>query len=416
VSSGELETALRECLARQAARSGAAVDRADAVVHRVRRVRRRRAGAGALSLLLVTSATVVGVVRLADMGTERPYGPAFVGQGPDQPVASETTPSPAGQYATDPVALSGSVAQEPMAKSGSPPVDLVVAGTLRTSTGESISLSAVGAIAEAYRVAEGWLVLGAQAGHASLWYVAGGGQPRQLLSGVDRLAIASDGRHVAWRAASSLYVGSVAEGEVRRAGETPATGDAVPVGFVGTGVLVTTRAGGRYDVWWPDRGRYVPNWRDLPSGVYGALPDGRTVVAQVPGGSAAQPCLALLDATAALAVRKRACDVPLNPGAVGWLSPDGRWLVAEGAVDAAVLVDLADAFGDRRPAVDAGPGPYGPAVWVDARTLVHAGPGRQLVRLHLDRLAAGQGGGVERIPVADVEVASEPIIVVPQLA
>lgn len=393
-----------------------AVDRADAAVRRARRVRRRRTGAGALSLVLVTTATVVGVVRLADTGIERPYGPAFVGHGPDQPVTPENTPSTEGQYATDPVALSGSVVPEPMAHGGSPPVDLVVAGELRTSTGESINLSAVGAVAEAFRVAEGWLVLGAQAGRASLWQVAGGEQPRQLLSGVDRLAVAPDGRRIAWRAASSLYVGSVAKGEVQRAGETPATGDALPVGFVGAGVLVTTRAGGRYDVWWPDRGRYVANWRSLPSGVYGPLPDGRTVVAQVPGGSAAQPCLALLDATDALAVRKRACDVPLNPGAVGWLSPDGRWLVAEGAVDVAVLVDLADAFGDRRPAIAAGPGPYGPAVWIDPRTLVHAGPGRQLVRLHLDRLAAGQGGGVERISVPDAEEASEPIMVVPQLA
>ncbi|HEU4425816.1 MAG TPA: hypothetical protein VFR67_25035, partial [Pilimelia sp.] len=258
-------------------------------------------------------------------------------------------------------------------------------------------------------------VLGTRAGSVSLWLVAGAAEPRRLLSGLERLAVAPDGKRIAWRTATSLYVGTVAQGELATVGETPATDDGVPVGFVGTGILVAARTGGRYDVWWPDGGAYAPKWRSTASGVYGALPDGRTLVAQVPGASPSRPCLALLDARAELALRKRACDVPLNPGAVGWLSPDGRWLVAEGAVDAAVLVDLTDAFGDRRPAVEAGPGPYGPAVWVDARTVVHAGPGRQLVCLHLDRLAAGQQGGIERIEVPDAATA-EPILVVTQLA
>ncbi|HEU4425578.1 MAG TPA: hypothetical protein VFR67_23840, partial [Pilimelia sp.] len=204
MSSGELEAALRECLARQAARSVASVDRSDAVVRRVRRVRRRQAGAGALALVLVTTVAAVGVIRLGDGTTGRPQAPDFVGHGPDQPVVPDATSPAPGLYATDPVALSGSVVQETMAKSGLPPVDLVVADQLRTSTGDSISLSAVGAVAEAYRVAEGWLVLGTRAGSVSLWLVAGAAEPRRLLSGLERLAVAPDGKRIAWRTATSL--------------------------------------------------------------------------------------------------------------------------------------------------------------------------------------------------------------------
>jgi len=359
---------------------------------------------------LLTTIAVASVIRLGDGGPDRPY---FVGEGSQEQPSPDTSSPVGGQYATDPVALAGSVDQELMSKGASLPVDVVVAGELRTSTGGSISLAVIGAVAKAYRSARGWLVVGSRAGGASLWFVAEGGQPQPLLTGVDGLALAPDGLRVAWRAAAKLYLGTVTAGRVETIGEAASEADGVPVGFVGTGVLVAS-ADDRYAVWWPHLNTYVPTWRHLPSGVYGALPDGRTLLAQTPGGSPAQPCLAKLDATAGLAVRAQTCDIPLNPGAVGWLSPDGKWLIAEGAVDAAVLVDLTDAFGDRRPALNAGPGPYGPAAWLDARTVVHAGPGHELVCLHLDRLAEGKRDALERIPVPGA-VASEPVLVVPRL-
>jgi hypothetical protein len=417
VSSDELEKALRHCFSREVARYLDSADRAGAAMVRARRARRRRAGANTVAVVLVTALAVTGLIRLNTELPGRTYSPAFVGEGPSE--APSDPPAAAYDVASEAAPLSGEVQQQKLAAGGTLPVDLVVAGHLRTTDGDSINLAMVGAVAEAYRVSGGWLVVGTKrVGRSSLWQVAKGAKPVELLSGVERLTLSLDGGRVAWRFADRLFVGTLTKGELARDRNTPAPADGQPVGFVGAGVLLASASGRRYDVWWPDMGPYEPTWRDLPSGVYGSLADGRTVVAQVPGRSSAQPCLALLDATAKLVVREQTCDVPLTAGAVGWLSPDGRWLVAEGAKDASILVDLANAFGDRPPAVDAGPGPYGPAAWIDADTVVHAGPGHELVRLDLARLADGQKGGVEWISVSIVEsaVGGQPLLVVPRLA
>ena len=225
---------------------------------------------------MLTTLAVVGVVHLGAGVPNRRPNADFVGEGPRQLPAPDTASPVSGQYATDPVALAGSVDQELMAKGKTLPVDVVVAGELRTSAGQTISLAMVGAIAAAYRSARGWLVIGSRNGGSSLWFVAEGGQPQPLLTGVDGLALAPDGLRLAWRAATKLYLGTLTAGRVETLGETVSQGDGVPVGFVGTGVLVASRSGERYAVWWPHLATYAPTWRHLPSGVYGALPDGRT--------------------------------------------------------------------------------------------------------------------------------------------
>jgi hypothetical protein len=362
-------------------------------------------------VVVVAATAGVAMVRLTPSGSGRP-GPEFVAidPGPADSTATTTPVTASPEPPPDLATLAGPVDQEKVAQQNLP-VDVVVDGGLLTPGGSRIDLTTVGDVFEAYRVGEGWLVLG----KASLWHAVDGAVPKPLLRSVDSVAVAPAGDRVVWRDGLRLYLATVAKGRLVPDDEAAAPDGAEPVGFVGTGILLARRPEGTllgsYAVWWPGRADGLPTrWRES-TGVYGALPDGRTVIAQVPGASARQPCLALLDARAGLAVAGQACDLPLKVGAVGWLSPDGRWLVAEGAVDASVLIDLSRAFGDREPAIDAGPGPYGPGAWTDDRTVVHGGPG-YLVRLRLDRAAAGRPDAVEKIPV---ENGDGPVLAVPRL-
>jgi hypothetical protein len=142
------------------------------------------------------------------------------------------------------------------------------------------------------------------------------------------------------------------------------------------------------------------------------MPDHRRVVAQLPGGDGEAPCLALLDALADLAVLEQRCDVPLIEGAVGWVSPDGRWLVAERTAAESVLIDVSSVFGGDKPAVAEGPRPNGPGAWTDGDTVVYGANG-YLARLRLDRAAAGEPGALERITVRGGD--HQPVLAVPRL-
>jgi hypothetical protein len=410
VTSGDLERALRDCLSRRAALTPPSADRlADAAVRQARVTRRRQAGAGALAVVVFAAVAGVALVRFGP--SPEPSGPEFVAVDPPPGDTVATTPPPTEEPSPESATLASSVDRDVMAER-SLPVDVVVDGGLVTAGGARIDLGTVGGVAGAYRVGEGWLVLG----QGSLWYAVGDTAPRQLLTGVDAVVVAPGGDRVAWREGVRLRLAAVNKGRLIPAGEVAAPDGAEPIAFVGKGVLLARHSGdsvvASYAVWWPGRSGTPPQrWRSS-TGVYGTLPDGRTVVAQIPGTTEKQPCLALLDALAGLTVLDRACDLPLTAGAVGWLSPDGRWLVAEGAVDASVLIDVSRAFGDREPAIDAGPGPYGPGAWTDDRTVVHGGPG-YLVRLRLDRAAAGRADAVEKIPVRGGD---EPVLAVPRLA
>jgi hypothetical protein len=421
VSSGAVERALRDCLARQADRRWGDADPtgaelAERAVRRAHRIRRRRANAGVFALALVVSlAAAAGVVRLGDAPGADRYNPSTASDDLDARLLGGAPANPAGHHVPDPLPYSGEIRKEAMASRGPLPVDVIVAGALVTAAGQEIDLSALGGVDQAYGVADGWLLVGSKPdGRASLWKFSGYEAPKALLKDVEHLVFAPDGRRVAWWADGMVHLGAIVRDKVDRRQETGVPADTVPVGFVGIGVVLTAAEGEEYDVWWPHLGRYEPTARAEVSGVYGALPDGRTLVAQVPGRSDAEPCLALLDATAGLEVRDRVCDVPLSPGSAGWPSPDGRWLIAEGTVEASVLIDVGNAFHSQRIARDAGPGPYGVGVWVDRLTLVYAGEGQRLVRVRTDRLAAGEPDGVEEIPV-DLAPAKQRILVVPQL-
>ncbi|HYN92984.1 MAG TPA: hypothetical protein VES42_03960, partial [Pilimelia sp.] len=215
---GDLETALRDCLVRGAAQVPASgesaadtVVLADRVLRRARTVRRRRATGGALSVVVVAAAAGVAI---AGPGRQAPPPvPHVIAGGSETPqhVAASATPA---SPPAEPDIVPGTVRREQMASRGLP-VDVVVGGRLRTTAGESIDVAGLGEVVAAYRVRDGWLVLGApvRAG-SSLWLVTEGADPRPVLRAVDTVVLAEDGVRLAWRAADRVHVGALVAGEV----------------------------------------------------------------------------------------------------------------------------------------------------------------------------------------------------------
>jgi hypothetical protein len=227
----------------------------------------------------------------------------------------------------------------------------------------------------------------------------------------------------------------VVDGALEQPAQVDAPTDAEPAGFIGDSVRVANRQTDAQVAWYPGDRYFEPDWRSEVAGVYGALPDGYTVIGLarpeeqdpeqiisaldgagtgVPGTSdaTAERCLARFDA-ASLRASKVVCGLHLTPDARGWVSPGGRWLVAEVAVRGgtrAALIDLSAVFaGDTRTVPFAGP-PTGGAAWEDPDTVVRATQGA-LQRLRLDRLWDGKAGGIEDLVVAGVRSGAAVIVV-----
>jgi hypothetical protein len=458
-----LEDELRDSLARQASSASSAHpdpdELAGRVVRRAQLVRRRQRMAG----VTVTTAIIllVGMVVV--------YLPARQAA---QPVAEPSSPpavvTPA---AAVPPTITGDVPgrlhgqQRALPKL---PIDVVADDQLVTVDGAAIDVSFAGEVSQAYRVAEGWLVVGVprSAARASVWLVTAAGERQTLLSGVDGVAFDVAGQQVAWRVGTQVFLGSLSGGRLGQQQQTvTVAGTAVPVGFVAGAVLLARGGLDGYDLWWPDRGIYQPNWAQTAVAVYGSLPDGRTAVGQVlvdatvVAGLAAvgeRRCLALFDAAFQTPAhtsagtsaggkpggkvgeeageeaggkagagydpdRARApreapvqtlCGLGSGARSPGWVSPDGRWLVT-GAGGRTVLVDLL-ARSTAKPQVLSSDPPFdGGVAWLDKQTVVLAtSAGKAVMRLRLDDLRGKQAGVKQwSIPVA----AKEAVLVVPRL-
>lgn len=411
VASDDLERALRETLSRAADPTHAVgrPDPAGRAIGKGRRISRRRSAVGTVMVVAATALATAGVVQFRP-DDQRYAGPAWIEDPPPEilqslPAIAPTTavPVPSGTFDSDKMSAT------------SVPVDVVVATQLRTTGGTAITLPQVGTVTQAHEATKGWLVVGMPpSGGATLWYVAADGSSVQVLPAVDAVALAPDGRRVAWRDSARLFSAFVEQGTLKGATQVSAPEEGLPVSFVGDGVVMQrTGAGvqqGAFDVWWPRRGTYTPVWKPGTAEIYGPLPDGRTVVGQVSAETGDRPCLALLDATKALTVVKTACALQLNPRGAGTVSPDGRWLVAGGA-GRARLVDLRVAFNGGKPsAADAGPELTDQAAWASGNTLVHISRGGDLVRVK-----AGREPEVEEIPVPGADTDDRVLVVDPML-
>ncbi|HZN20229.1 MAG TPA: hypothetical protein VFB84_18870 [Micromonosporaceae bacterium] len=407
-----LEDALRGSFA-YAAGSGLSPrrDLAEVAIRTGRRQHRRRLLGGTAVLAAVTLLASGGVVFLhLPGGRPRPAAPAAA----ERPAAditateaqAETLVAPGPARTTQPLGAS------PL------PVDVIADHLLLAREGVRIDLSPVGTPAAGYRVADGYLVVATSAGGATIWFASASASPRRLVTGSLRaVAVDPDGARISWREPGQVGVATVEAGQLVKPRYTTATAEVQPVGFTGPAVwLARVLADGAHagqDRWLPDRGRYVPAWDNDALAVYGALPDGRTLIGQVAGsGSGAQRCLAMLDSTTLRATKTR-CDLALAPQSQGWLSPGGRWLVAEvtgRSGPEAALVDLRGAFTGRVRTVPLGAPPRGGVIWEDEHTLVRA-LRSTLQRLRLDRLWDGRGGGAEEFPVPGAAAGARILVV-----
>jgi hypothetical protein len=83
------------------------------------------------------------------------------------------------------------------------------------------------------------------------------------------------------------------------------------------------------------------------------------------------------------------CGPELATDGLGDVSVDGRWLLVNGARNAALLVDL-DALGSGGPARPAGPALTGAVTWTRSGAALHVDATGALVRVRPDELAAGE--------------------------
>jgi hypothetical protein len=303
-----LTAALREHAGRRVPDVG---DLAERVIAAGRARRRRRVGGG-LAAALMVCAVVTASLAVVVGG----HGPAQYGSGSNLAAAREN------------VAVSS-----PMPPSNPDlPVDYVQSGWLYLRSGRSVQLP-TGTITQVQRAGDGFVVVEQSgADEERAWYVnERTGAPVMVLDQVRSVVVSADGYgRIAWLDGSRMFyqesVVPVARAVAKAqaiATDRPVSGR--PVGFVGEAVLLADPGPTdpeRHDLWFPDRGAYVPTWAGFFA-VYGVRASAELVVARRAGRSV---CLASVRMST-LTLDSSDCHyVDWSPNR-GWVSPSGRWLV-----------------------------------------------------------------------------------------
>jgi hypothetical protein len=220
------------------------------------------------------------------------------------------------------------------------PVDVISGGTLYTMDGRAVTIPLAGTVERAYRARAGYLVVErlTEAPTYRLSYVdPSSGVSTTVVARANRLAVGPDAR-IAGVVDDRMFDFRMESTGQRQESAVPA--GVVPIGFAGDAVVLSDGTGDgfhRYDVWFPKRGTYRPTWSS--SGVlFGAWPGGKYLIA-AQRDDAGLPCLVSIRVDG-LGVEESACDVFGATVDRGWLSPDGRWLLAAGPLDSRVF-DLA---------------------------------------------------------------------------
>ncbi|KKJ93200.1 hypothetical protein [Micromonospora sp. HK10] len=393
VTEDELERALRETLAgRVAAPQPLAADPAAVALRRARRSGRRRALSGLALAGVATVLVTAGMAQLGEpggnhgtptvvLGDPRGFSPA--------PLPTATAPAP------------GPVRAE---------LDLILGSRLETSGGEQQELTNVGPVERAQRLpdAGGWLMTSATPAGRTLWWLPPNGSPPQvLLAGADAVAVAANGRQVAWRDGPDLHAAGLVGGQLIAANQTPAPAGAEPVGFAGDAVLIRQPGRGGFATWSRSAGARPGPTAPNVLAVYGELPDGR-VVGLVAAGKPGRPCVALLDPARDLSPVRTGCGPELAVDGLGAISWDQRWLLLNGAGKAALLIDLRT-LGTTVTAHPAGPPVVAGVAWTQTGVAMHVDATGGLVRVRPDRVLDGERPTASTID--GVAPADRPVVV-----
>jgi hypothetical protein len=230
------------------------------------------------------------------------------------------------------------------------PVDYVLHDRLVLRNGKSLHLDATD-VTRAQRVPDGFVIIEHRPDQKQrAWYVQERtGDQMLLLDGVRSVVVAGDGSgRLAWLDGSTMrYQESVYAGQpepfpaLRLQTDRPAFG--APVALLGDAVVLADAASGRpgkHDLWFPDKGDYVPTWAGFFA-VYGARARGTELVT-ARFTAKQRVCLALVPA-ATLKSTDRDCRYIDRRPSNGWVSPSGRWLVVADEHQAQ-MIDLYDGW------------------------------------------------------------------------
>ncbi|GIJ74355.1 hypothetical protein [Virgisporangium ochraceum] len=303
-------------------------DLAERVIAAGRAQRRRRVGGGLAAALMVCAVVTASLVVVVG------------GNGPAQYGSGTNLAAP-----RDYVAVSS-----PMPPSNSDvPVDYVQSGWLYLRSGRSVRLPA-GTITQVQRAGDGFVVVEQSgADQERAWYVnERTGAPVVVLDRVRSVAVSADGSgRVAWLDGSRMFyqetvvpIGRASTKAQAVATDGPASGG--PVGFVGDAVLLADLGPSgpqRHDLWFPDRGDYVPTWAAFVA-VYGVRASAELVVARQDRKSVCLASVRMTNLTLDDSDCHRVDWLPIR----GWVSPSGRWLVVADRKQAQMF----DLFADWR--------------------------------------------------------------------
>lgn len=255
------------------------------------------------------------------------------------------------------------------------PVDYVHDQWLYLRNGRSLRLEATD-VTRVQRVPEGFLVVEHQSYEKQrAWYVQERtGSQVVLLDGVRSVAVAQDGSgRLAWLDGMAMRYQESAFSQVyplplvRMDTDRLAFGG--PVSFVGPAVVLANGGSGlptKHDLWFPERGDYVPTWADFFA-IYGARSRDTELVAARYTASK-RVCLALVPAET-LKLDESQCRYLDRRPTGGWVSPTGRWLVVADDRHAQVF-DLSDDWRTGMAVSWAGVDWVGgDAAWLDQDTL-----------------------------------------------
>jgi hypothetical protein len=275
--------------------------------------------------------------------------------------------------------------------------------TLMLPDGRTIPLDAIeGGGNGGYQTRDGWLIQGYGNGGdtLSLWLVRTEGTLLKLVDKAEGpVAVAADGRRIAWRSAGRLNVGTIDPNsgvKVDKSSAAPArghplalTGDSVILGYSETGGGID-----HHDVWIPGLGEYTATWEKSAHvrAVYGpAARNGSSYLGLVQGPAGGKDtCIAEMNPRDSLKATRTACGLALLIDRFGAVSPDGNWLAYHSA-DASgrgqiAVVDVRNVF--TKPTVSVGWSADVVGAWEDATTMLALGLGGGLVRYRLGSATA----------------------------
>ncbi|GAA2376212.1 hypothetical protein GCM10010170_080190 [Dactylosporangium salmoneum] len=316
---------------------------ADAAIAGAIRVRRRRRTAvTGLSGFVAFAAASVAVLHTLTAG-----GPA------GQPQAGSSIERPH----TEQRPSAGTVTLSSPTPTGMHEVE-AIGPSAQAATRVRLQLPAASTVTAAYQARDGYLVVNTQPdGDKQLLLQDDSDQQQVLVDNAADIAVAKDGKTVAWAEQGKMNVGSRAAGDGKRDETKKITKnvtadvpqDTQPVAFVGTNLVMSNGDKG-FDVWHTER-KYDPSWDNTVVRVFGGTADNSGVYAEVTAVGRDTPmCLALLKFGQPFTIQNKICGLPAAAKLGGRISPDGRWLAYPVAgLKQVAMLDLAAVFTGAKP-------------------------------------------------------------------